>query len=211
MTTYIHLVNWSYRISGLEKNKSLSSLNMMDEMAEIAALEGRAFVLNLIFDQKVWLQQLRVLETRVNEYTAAKDEKTRRGILENISQPTDPYFPLAGVAITYDMRAPSRPMEIKRYFKNDHEDPMQLMDLQDKNEFLIRHKMIYKIIEGLPPEQQLEIHAHTPIHARAYLKLGFHRAEIIENPKYPGVQVQLLKATREEALAKIGAILSEQK
>lgn len=211
MTSYLLLANWSYRISGLEKNKALSNMNMMDEIHEIAVRDLRSFKLTLIYDEKVWNQQLRVLESQVNDYKAAQDAKTQKDLLSDLAQPTDPYLPLSGVSVTYSMIDATKPMEIKRYFKNDHEDPLSLMQLQDKNEFQVRHKMIYKMIESLPPGQELEIHAHTLVHARAYLKLGFHKAGTITNPQYPGVEIHLLKATREEALEKIALILSASK
>ena len=186
-------------------------MNMMDEIHEIGVRDLRSFKLTLIFDEKVWNQQLRVLENRVNEYQAAQDSIAQKELLNDLTSPTDPYLPLSGVAVTYSLVNRTLPMEIKRYFKNDHEDPLNLMQLQDKNEFQVRHKMIYKMIESLPEGQQLEIHAHTLVHARAYLKLGFHKAGTMVNPLYPGVEVHLLKATREEALTKIAAILGESK
>ena len=211
MTSYLLLANWSYRLSGLETNKALSNMNMMDEIHQIAVRDLRTFKLTLIFDEQVWNQQLRVLESRVNEYQAAYDPKMQQELLGEIASLMDPYLPLSGVAVTYSLIDRTQPMEIKRYFKNDHQDPLNLMRLQDKNEFQVRHKMIYKMIESLPEGQQLEIHAHTLVHARAYLKLGFHKAGTIMNPQYPGVEIHLLKATREEALAKIAAILDESK
>lgn len=206
MVMYLHLVNWSYRISGLEKNKSLSNFIMMDEVI-VLAKELRALQLNMVFDPVVWETHLRILEAKVDTYKSEKDPKRASDLLEEISQPNDPFLPMAGVAVSYNILNPRLPVEIKRYFKNDFEDPLNLINVSKKSEFLVRHQMIHRMISDLPPSQEIEIHAHSLVHARAYLKLGFRRSGTIANPQYPGVVVHLLKGQREEVLSKIESIL----
>jgi hypothetical protein len=99
------------------------------------------------------------------------------------------------------------PVELKRYFKNDLEDPLGITEVKQKNELKLRHSMLYKAIEALPEGQMVEIHAHTKAHVIAYAKLGFVDSGLIVNPKYPDIEIRLLKATREQALQHIKAIL----
>ena len=207
-TMYIQLVNWSYRLSGLEKNKSLSSFVMLDEIVVLAKnLQSLQF--NMIFNPVVWDLQLRILEAQVIAYRSETDPQISKELLNEISQPNLPLLPLAGVALAHHMINQSAPVEIKRYFKNDFQDPLGLTDVQPKNEFRIRHEMIYKMVENLKPHHEVEIHAHSLLHAKAYTKLGFKVSEQISNPLYPGVVIYLLKGQRETILDKISLILSK--
>ena len=205
---YIQLVNWSYRLSGLEKNKSLSSFVMFDEIA-VLAKNLRSLQLNMVFDPVVWDLQLRILEAQVIAYRNETDPLIAKELLNEISQPHTPLLPLAGVALSHHMINQSAPVEIKRYFKNDSQDPLGLTEVLPKNEFRIRHEMIYKTVESLQPHHEVEIHAHSLLHAKAYTKLGFKVSEQISNPLYPGVTVYLLKGQRESVLDKISLILSQ--
>ncbi len=207
-TMYIQLVNWSYRLSGLEKNKSLSSFVMFDEII-VLAKNLRSLQFNMIFDPVVWDLQLRILEAQVIAYRSETDPQIAKELLNEISQPNLPLLPLAGVALAHHMIDQSAPVEIKRYFKNDFQDPLRLTDVKPKNEFRMRHEMIYKMVENLKPHHEVEIHAHSLLHAKAYTKLGFKVSEQISNPLYPGVVIYLLKGQRESILDKISLILSQ--
>lgn len=208
MTMYLQMVNWVYRLSNLEKNKGLSSAVMMDETVQLFK-EGKTFHFHLLFDREVLDVQLHILQHWIELYEMEKEPKAKQEILDRISQPEDPFLPFSGVVASVSFLDPQAPVELKRYFKNDLEDPLGLIQPKEKNDFVQRHLMLAKTIEMLPGKTVLEIHAHSLVHARAYLKLGFKKESIIENPKYPGVQVHLLKGVREEVLEKIKLILNK--
>lgn len=203
--TYMKTVNWVYRLYNLEKNETMSSMVMMDEVSYYAA-QRIGFEFNLIYDKKVIEKHLKVIAKVIEEYEAASGATAKAQALLRL-QTEMPLMPIGGVTVASEIVNPNAPVELKRYFKNEIEDPLGLADVKPKDEFKLRHSMLYKAIERLPIGQQVEIHAHTRAHVIAYAKLGFVDAGRIINPKYPEVEVRLLKATREEALAHIKAIL----
>jgi hypothetical protein len=209
--TYETLVTFGYRLSGLEENSVSSSVHMHLE-ASLLRSRLHSIDYNLVFDKKVWASLLRLLENDVHVVeTTSWNSNANKLATHTIIDVNEPLYPMAGVALMSDRKNPGSPIEIKRYFKNDYEDPLGLVGVSEKNEFRARHEMLYEIFNALPAGQPLEIHAHSIVHARAYMKLGFKRTEIMENPLYPGVQVHLLKATREEAMEKIAAVIRELK
>lgn len=203
--TYIKLVNWVYRLYNLEKNETMSSMVMMDEVSYYAAnLVG--FEFNLIYDKRVIEKHLQVIAKVIEDYNSTDDISVKEQVLRRF-QVEIPLMPIGGVTVASNIVNPRGPVELKRYFKNEIEDPLNLVDVKSKDEFRLRHAMLYKAIERLSNGQQIEIHAHTKAHVIAYAKLGFVDSGKIVNPKYPEVEVRLLKATREEALAHIKATL----
>lgn len=203
--TYIKTVNWVYRLYNLEKNETMSSMVMMDEVSYYAA-QLIGFEFNLIYDKKVIEKHLKVIAKVIEEYEAASGADAKAQALRRL-QIEMPLMPIGGVTVVSKIVNPNAPVELKRYFKSEIEDPLGLADVKPKDEFKLRHAMLYKAIERLPIGQQVEIHAHTRAHVIAYAKLGFVDTGRIVNPKYPEVEVRLLKANREVALAHIKAIL----
>lgn len=207
--TYENLVAFSYRLSGLEENSVSSSVHMMLE-AKLLRSQLRSIDYNLVFDKKVWLDLLRILEEDVRIVDSTPmGSKANNQATHRIIDVNEPLYPMAGVALSADRKAPGSPIEIKRYFKNDYEDPLGLVGVSDKNEFRARHEMLYEIFKALPAGQPLEIHAHSLVHAKAYMRLGFKRIEVMESHLYPGVQIHLLQATREETMEKIAAVIRD--
>jgi hypothetical protein len=209
--TYENLVTFGYRLSGLEENSVSSSVHMQLE-ASLLRSRLHSIDYNLVFDKKIWAELLRLLENdvRIVETTSSNTQANQLAT-HRIIDVNEPLYPMAGVALMSDRKAPGSAIEIKRYFKNDYEDPLGLVGVSDKNEFRARHEMLYEIFNALPVRQPLEIHAHSLVHAKAYMRLGFKRTEIMENPLYPGVQIHLLKATREEAMEKIASVIQDSK
>lgn len=203
--SYIRLVNWVYRLSNLEKNDPISSAVMMDEVAEYA-VQRIGFEFNLIYDNKILKKHLQIIAKVINEYESTTDFLKRQNALRKLEIEI-PLMPTSGVTVAVKITDPKYPAEIKRYFKNDHEDPLGIMVVKQKNEFKLRHAMISKVIEMLPLEHLVEIHAHTKAHVKAYAKLGFVDTGLINNPKYPDAKIHLLRATREQVLEHIKTIL----
>lgn len=206
--TYENLVAFNYRLAGIEDNVQSSSVQMMVETKILREVEKRDMNYYFVYDPGVWTNLLRLLEKefRILEQTSSRT-KANHNATWRMLDGTEALYPMASVALSSDRKNPGASIEIKRYFKNEYEDPLNLTPLIEKNDFRDRHEMLYEVFKGLPPGQPLEIHAHSIVHARAYMKLGFNRTEIRENPLYPGVQVHVLKSTREQALEKIGAVL----
>ncbi len=207
-TMYLHTVSWVYRHSNLERNNILTNAKMMDEIVAYAK-DQKVFEFQLLFDQKTWQAKLQILNLRFNEYQMATDPIIKKKLLDEISQPTEPFLPFAGLATATNLRDRSAPIELKRYFANILEDPLSILTLKDKNDFYLRHKLIYRTVELLPQEKELEIHAHTDLHVRMYKKLGFVEAGLINNPKYPDATIYLLKAKRETVLDSLSLILKK--
>jgi hypothetical protein len=206
--TYENLVGFSYRLAGLEENALSSSVQMMVETKVLREIEKRNMTYQLAFDPNVWMNLLRTLE---NDFRTVEQKpmgsKANHDATWRIIDGNEPLYPVAGVALSSSKKNPTAPIEIKRYFKNEFEDPLGMVGVSEKNDFRDRHEMLYEVFKALPAGQALEIHAHSVVHARAYIKLGFKKTEVLENPLYPGVAVYLLKATREEVMEKIQAIL----
>jgi hypothetical protein len=219
---YINMVNWNYRVSNLMENKTLSSAIMTDDIS-VYWNELKYFDYTLTFDNKVWETQKLIIADKIELYNTSITDADKNRIIEELSQPTEAFLPLTGMAqaksiysgITPEAYAlmgttPIKyPVELKRYFKNDIEDPFNLLDIKAKtDDFIIRHKMIYKVIENLPSETPLEIHAHSILHVRAYSKFGFKDTGRINSEKYKNVDIHLLKASRETVMEKIKTILN---
>lgn len=205
---YIQMVNWVYRLSGLESNSALSNMKMMDEVS-VYGNNMQFFDYALTFDHKVWDAQKLILTEKIDRYHAAADPQSKNAILNEIAQPTEAFLPMAGMVLAKPFLTGTKAVELKRYFKNDLEDPFHILGVQTKkNDFVVRHQMIYDVVKSLPPGTSLEIHAHTKVHIIAYLKLGFTKGETIANEKFPDATVTLLKAQREDVLEKIKTILN---
>lgn len=217
---YLQMVSWNYRLNLLVKDRPMSSIKMIDELS-VYANDAKFFEYALTFDNKVWETQKQIMTHLIDQYHQAKPAE-QDSILVKISNPTEPFLPLAGIAQAkslYSALTPEAwananikpikyPVELKRYFKNDIEDPLNLLNLSKKaDDFIIRHKMLYQTIEAMPPETPLEIHAHSILHVRAYSKLGFKNVGLIKSEKFKDTEIHLLKATREEALENIKRIL----
>lgn len=220
---YYKMVNWKYRSSGLMENETKSSLLMMDDVS-VYAKEEKYFDFSLVFDKKVWETQKSILTERIDLYHRAETDLQKNIELNKINDPTDPFMPMAGIAqavhswfsVTPEMykhfglTPVKHPVELKRYFKNEMEDPLNLLSLDPrKDEFLIRNKMIYKTVERLPVGTALEIHAHTDHHVDAYAKWGFVNSGLIKSEKFKDAKVHLLEASREEMLLKLKAIIDK--
>jgi hypothetical protein len=122
-------------------------------------------------------------------------------------KPELPLFPLAGVATVRT----GKTYEIKRYFKNDVEDPFEFLRLQPKNEFRLRYELLLSVARELPEKGVLEIRSHTRVHTLAYRRLGFKVVKTFEEANYPGIQVDLLQGDKQDVVSKIEAILDNQK
>ena len=222
---YYKMVNWKYRVSGLMDNRTVSSLLLMDDVS-VYANENKFFDFALVFDKKVWEVQKSILTDKIDQYYKAETDLQKNIEINKINDPTEPFMPMAGMAqakhawikVTPEayalmgLKPVKYPVELKRYFKNDMEDPLGLLNINTKeNEFLIRNKMIYKIIEKLPEGTPLEIHAHTSDHVTAYAKWGFVDVGLIESEKFKDMKVHLLTASREEMLLKIKAIIDKNR
>jgi|GEM_PF-5108252 hypothetical protein len=207
--TYENVVGFTYRVAGLESNALSSSVQMMVETKILQQVEKRDMIYQMTFDPQVWNKLLVLMEKEIRQVQENSPRlKATQDATEKIINVMEPLYPVAGVALSVSRKDPSAPVEIKRYFKNDYEDPLGLVSLLEKNDFRDRHEMLYETFKALPAGQKLEIHAHSIVHARAYMKLGFERISITENPLYPGVQVHELRGTREQVLEKIGSILT---
>lgn len=204
-SSYLKLVNWVYRLSNLEKDNPASSATMMDEVA-VYALQKKGFEFNLIYDNRILDIHLQRIAYIINEYEATTDILKRANALKKLEVEI-PLMPIAGVSVAFSIADTNTPVELKRYFKHEPEDPLNFADVKQKNEFKLRHLMLYRIIEELPAGKVIEIHAHTKAHIIAYAKLGFIDAGLITNLKYPDIKIHLLKATREQALLHIKSIL----
>lgn len=215
---YFVMVNWKYRISGLMKNDLNSHFQLFDDTRSYAN-ELMGIKYNLVYDKKIWEVIKSNITIDIDNYYAARSVLTRGRIGSSV-----PFLPLAGMAeaqsyLVYmrpkvknavGLSMDKTPVELKRYFKNDLEDPLGLLNLDpSKNEFLIRNRMIYKMIEKLPEGTPLEIHAHTAYHVKAYAKWGFVDVGLIKSEKFKDTEVHLLTATREEMLLKIKAIIDK--
>lgn len=205
---YAQMANWSYRLSGLEKNRTSTSMIMLDEIS-MYAKNLRTFSFNLAFDQAVWREYLKVLEVQIQEYKDATTETERDLALSRLSQPSIPFLPFAGLSASVPILDRTQVIELKRYFKNDLEDPLGLVSISKKDDFILRHRLIYETVQSLPENSLVEIHAHSLVHARAYVKLGFKVESIIINEKYPNIEIRLLQGRRENILQKIKSILDK--
>jgi hypothetical protein len=198
----IKTVDFVYRHSGLEAKRPLTGATLMDEIVSILK-QGRGYNIHLAFDPKVWELELQLLAGYYQRYQAAQTAQEKAKIIGEMNQGLDPFQPFSGVVTTEFILPTDRPTEIKRYFKNDFEDPIEFLALPAKPEYELRLQMLSQVIGGLRPENELEIHAHSVVHLRAYLKLGFHIFSEMENPLYPGVKVYVLRGEKSGVLEKI--------
>lgn len=206
---YMQVANWVYQFSGLVENKPMKAATMMDELSA-EERKTRTIMHQLVFDKKVWEAQLRIIQLKIAGYLSETDPEKKNAMLERMAYPDEPLLPFAGILSTKSLiPGEAAPRELKRYFQNDFEDPMNLLNLKKKDDFKIRYKMIYRTVEMMPKRTELEIHAHSLAHMKAYLKWGFHKALEYEDPLFPGVPIYLLKAKREDVLPNIQAILEK--
>ena len=149
---------------------------------------------------------MRILQMMWSRYRETNDPTGKSWHWSQMFEP-HPFLPFAGVAVAKSFRRIDAPVELKRYFKNENEDPFSLITVEKKDDFTLRHKLILSVLQNLPPGTKVQIHSHTPVHTIAYAKLGFTKIGPIKNPKYPDAHIDLLEATREHILEKITALL----
>lgn len=218
---YGEIATFTYRKSGLVENKEINSYLLNDDILVYAA-NKQYLDYTLVYDKKVWTEQMKLLNDIMSQYSNATTAESKRIVLNQLYQARTPFLPMAGMAQaksylsnwpqsyfeSFGLKKPSYPIELKRYFANEFEDPLNLVPTKStKNEFLIRHKMILRTIEQFPEGQKLEIHSHTPLHTRAYAKLGFIDQGVIKAEKFSDGYLHLLTATREAVIEKIRSIL----
>ncbi len=206
--TGMSVVDFVYRDSGLESKDPRTGFTMLDEIIEILK-QGRGFSFHLVYDKAVWEKELQILQVRYDEYQKADSDESRQKVIDSVNQRNDPFLPFTGVVTTEFLVPNEKPIELKRYFRNQYEDPLGFAEVLPKDDLQLRRRMLYRVIQNLPAGSELEIHAHTALHKRAYLQLGFHVSGETENPLYPGVKVYILRAKREECLIKNKSLVSD--
>ncbi len=203
------VVDFVYRTSGAEPVEPLTGMTMLDETVQVIKNQ-RGFGFHLVFDKAVWEKELQLLSARLDSYNQTQDPTQRKSIIDQVNQPNDPFLPTTGVVTTEFVVPNSVPVELKRYFQNPDEDPLNFVQPQAKNEFLIRQQMLYHVIEGLPEGTTLEIRAHSVALMRNYVRLlGFKFIEKTDDKFYPGAEVNVLRGQREEVLKKIKATIDK--
>ena len=204
---YQQTVAWVYQLSGLEEFSPVTSAKMTDELSDYIG-DRKDLTFHLMFDQTSWRIQLRILQQIWNHNV----EPNTTGSAKNFSF-TDlvsyhPVFPLAGLITSGHRQNSQYVVELKRYFKNDDEDPFELTEISKKDDFLLRHRLILSAVENLEANSILQIHSHTRVHTATYRKLGFSVTQEITNPKFPAEKIDLLESTREKVIEKIRAIIA---
>ena len=201
-------VTFVYRKSGLESNEAITGFTMLDEAVDVMSKQ-RGFSIHLLYDKAVWNMQLKALAARIVQFEKTENEEEKEKVLSSISQGRESFLPFGGIVTTEWVVPSGQSVELKRYFSNEFEDPMSLVKTYPKNEFRLRHQMLHRVISELPKKTQLEVHAHSDLHKRAYLKLGFFVDREDVNPLYPGAKIYVLTGSREIVLAKIELILNK--
>ncbi|MFN3454225.1 MAG: hypothetical protein ACK41T_04640 [Pseudobdellovibrio sp.] len=208
MLEYIFAVNWIYRISGLEPNSAMSNAKMMDE---VSAYANRLYLFDyyMVYDRKIWSNLEKSFAYFYREFNAAPTAAAQKAVIESFESEREGFLPLAGLVLTEHYLNKNAPSEFKRYFKNEFEDPFNLLSLKKKNDHILRMKLIKTIVESKSNKKIFEIHAHTETHVQQYLKLGFEVISEIKNPKFPGAKVYLLQAKKNQIIPKINSILGK--
>lgn len=201
-------VTFVYRKSGLESNETITGFTMLDEVVDVMSKQ-RGFSIHLLYDKAVWNMQVKALATRIMQFEKTENEEEKEKVLSSISQGRESFLPFGGIVTTEWVVPSGQSVELKRYFSNEFEDPMNLVKTFSKNEFRLRHQMLHRVISELPKQTRLEVHAHSDKHKKAYLKLGFVVDHEDVNPLYPGVKIYVLTGSREIVLAKIEFILNK--
>jgi hypothetical protein len=201
-------VTFVYRQSGLEPNEPLTGFTMLDETVEIIKNQ-RGFSFHLLYDKAVWEMELKAIAARVQQFENAKSDEEKSSVISSMNQLSEPFLPFSGIVTTEWPFPGAKPVELKRYFSNELEDPLHFTVTSPKNEFKLRHQMLYKVIEEMPPKTTMEVHAHTVAHKRAYTKLGLKVIKEEINPLYPDVTVYVLAGLREDMLEALSAILNK--
>ncbi len=203
---YSKIANFVYELQGLEPKNPITGARMFGENLEILSNNSKVDLF-LLFDEAVWKTQVRQLEKIWSQYLVNQD----RSAFGELFQTNLAVLPFAGVTTVQSKDAQGEYYELKRYWKNAFEDPYDLLTIQNKNDFVLRHKLLESIIYELPPQSRLKIKSHTIIHTKAYGRLGFSKTNALIDKNYPDVQVDLLETTREIALEKIAKILKDSK
>lgn len=203
---YAKIANFVYELQGLEPKHPITGVRMSRENLEILK-KGSDVEHYLLFDQKVWETHLRFLQKIWNQLVDFNDKSA---LIELFS--ADPtVLPFAGVTTVRSKDSYGDFFEIKRYWKNQIEDPYNILELSTKNDFILRHKLIYSVIYDLPAQSRLRIRSHSSVHTKAYRRLGFIKTKAFIDEQYPDVHVDLLESTRELALEKISKVLGDSK
>jgi hypothetical protein len=206
---YLQTINFTYAKSGLEDPSLPSLANVMDEPSSYLN-KFLDFRLYLVFDNQVYQKFLEYMGGILTEYETTNGPEEKKKVLYKFSDQRDPFHPLTGVALIDGQFLPARPpVELKRYFRNDDEDPLGLSGTLKKDSAVVRLRLLLQVIGGLPANTRLEIHAHSPEHVKLYKKFGFNNSGPFTNSLYPNAKIYLLTSTREVALTAIGEILKK--
>jgi len=200
-------VTFVYRKSGLESNDPITGFTMADEAIEIIK-KRRGFSFHLLYDKSVWEMQERLLAARIQQYQNAQTDSEREFVIRMTNHNREPFLPFSGIVTTEWVVPDHQPVELKRYFSNELEDPLNFTQPSKKNTFKLRHNMLFKVIEELPFQTIVEVHAHTILHKKAYLRLGFKELRVETNSFYPGATISVLRGQREEILSTLSILLN---
>jgi len=199
--------NFAYRLSELVPNSTLSSAQLVDDVTVYGKNSNRIRS-RMYFKEEEFQADAMVISLLLAQYRQALangDASAAHAIASSANRYGSYFYPFAGMSLAENLERPKEPVELKRYFKNDHHDPLNLADpsQQASPEYVYRQNLIYQSVLELPAGTELEIHAHTVIHRKAYLKLGFHLAETRKGANFSATEIYILRATREEVLAKM--------
>jgi hypothetical protein len=205
-------VDFVYRTSGLEKARNLTGATMMDEVRSIIK-EGRGYNIHLSYSPEVLELELKLIGFYYQRWESTTDELARQQILNEMNQGHSPFLPANGVVSTDYLFPTGAPTELKRYFHNPFPEALGMTEVNkvelSSNESIERMSMLISVIERLDSQSELEIHAHSRVHMRAYLKLGFSLYQESENPLYPGVKVYILRGEKKAVLQAINSTLNK--
>ncbi|MGZ3775867.1 MAG: hypothetical protein ACXVCY_19240 [Pseudobdellovibrionaceae bacterium] len=204
---YQEIVIWIYQKNGLEEYSPLTSAKMIDEQREYIS-QGSPMDYFLLFDAQAWHAQMLIIEMNWQEYKSTHNTldswRSTQMFGSNI------FWPFAGVAIAKPTNNSKGSVELKRYFKNDIEDPFEILNISKKDDYTLRQELLLHALEELPPNTVIQIHSHTKVHTLAYQRLGFNSTSQIQNPKYPNATIDLLEANKEEVIKKIKILLQQR-
>lgn len=206
---YAKIATFVYQLQGLEPKHPITGSRMSNEDLQILT-SGSDVEFYVLFDKSVWDTQLRILHSiwqraNINNFELQKD------VIAELFDDKIVALPFAGIALVHSKNDSGIFVELKRYWKNNLEDPYGLLSITEKNDFILRHKLLYSVIIDLPHNTNLQIKSHSLAHTRAYKRLGFTKLKTYTDERYPDNPVDLLVSTRENTLTSIIKILSDLK
>jgi hypothetical protein len=202
--THWQMVQKAYRETGLFPDEFKTATNLLDGFIETMKTSDPNQDIYLAYDPQA-IDSMGFRMSVANQYVSIHMQNAgwQPYYYQTIADVFYPFYPIFGMAVE---KYPNGERELKRLFRNDNPDPLNLLREPYSNKKSLIYEFYRDIIKPLPAGSPLVVSSKTPVHTRIHKSMGFtlDHSEFI--PEWNATK-DTLKGTRESFLTQIEARL----